>query len=94
MAMSIMNSMRSKMNHQTEEAFGSGARTPVDKKMAIAIKRHMAALKDTDLSGYTVERRRSDYSGARSDLVIYDGESVPVLSGREFNGGPTSIWYK
>jgi hypothetical protein len=90
--MSFMQTMRSKMNHQTEEAFGEGARTLVDKKMILAIKRHMVGLKNEDITGYTVERRRSDFFGARSDLVIYNAQGTPVLHGREFNGGPISIW--
>jgi hypothetical protein len=84
-----MNFLGSK---KTELAFGEGERFPLTKQMTVAVKRHMVALKDADLSAYTFERRRSDYKDARSDLVIYDATSAKVLSGREFNSGPTSIW--
>ena len=58
------------MSGQTTEAFGDGERFPVNKQMIITIKRHINDLKDTDITGYTFERRRSDYAGAKSDLVI------------------------
>ena len=90
-AMKLLEAVRSKMNHQTQEAFGDGARFPVNKQMIVAIKRHMVGLKDEDFAGYTFERRRSDYRDAKSDLVVYNAEKLPVLHGREF-GNSTSFW--
>ena len=47
------------MSGQTMEAFGEGERFPVTKQLIVTIKRHVNDLKDTDISGYTFERRRS-----------------------------------
>jgi hypothetical protein len=90
--MGMFNSLRSKMSGQTMEAFGEGERFPVTKQLIVTIKRHVNDLKDTDISGYTFERRRSDYKGAKSDLVIYNENKMPVLHGREPESGPVSIW--
>ena len=90
--MGVFSALRSKMSGQTSEAFGEGERFPVNKQMIITIKRHITDLKDTDITAYTFERRRSDYKGAKSDLVIYDGEQRAVLHGREPESGPISIW--
>src|SRR5215204_6380536 len=91
-AMGMFSSLRSKMSGQTLEAFGEGERFPVNKQMILTIKRHVADLKDADLTGYTFERRRSDYKGAKSDLVIYNDTQQAVLHGREPESGPISIW--
>jgi hypothetical protein len=91
-AMGMFSSLRSKMSGQTSEAFGEGERFPVNKQMILTIKRHVTDLKDTDITGYTFERRRSDYKGAKSDLVIYNDTQQPVLQGREPDSGPISIW--
>jgi hypothetical protein len=90
--MGMFSSLRSKMSGQTNEVFGEGERFPVNKQMIITIKRHVNDLKDTDITGYTFERRRSDYKGAKSDLVIYNENKMPVLHGREPESGPTSVW--
>jgi hypothetical protein len=90
--MGVFSALRSKMNGQTAEAFGEGQQFPLTKPMITSIQRHMPALKDTDLSSYTFERRRSDYAGAKSDLVIYNDSKQPVLHGRELNSGPISVW--
>ena len=74
------------------QAFGEGERSPVDKQMIITIKRHVVDLKDTDISGYTFERRKSSYKGAKSDLVIYNETKQPILHGREPESGPISVW--
>jgi len=90
--MNLMASVRSRINSQPEAVFGEGARSPLNKQITAAIKKHIASLRDADLTGYTYEHRHSDFAGARTDLVIYDASSTPVLAGREFNSGPTSIW--
>jgi hypothetical protein len=90
--MGVFSSLRSRINGQTGEAFGEGQQFPVTKQMVASIQRHMPALKDADLSSYTFERRRSDYAGAKSDLVIYNDRKLPVLHGRELASGPISVW--
>jgi len=90
-AMKLLDNLIAKKNHQTAEAFGDGARFPVTKQMIVSIKRHMVGLKDQDITGYSFERRRSDYRDARSDLVVYNVEKTPVLHGREF-GNSISFW--
>lgn len=90
--MGVFDALRSKMSGQTLEAFGEGQQFPLTKQMIVSIQRHMSTLKDSDLKGYTFERRRSDYAGAKSDLVIYNASKQPVLHGRELGGGPISVW--
>ena len=80
------------MSGQTTEKFGEGERFPLNRQMMVMVRRHMTEMKDTDLTAYTFERRRSDYKGAKSDLVIYDNHQRPVLQGREPDSGPVSIW--
>jgi hypothetical protein len=60
--------------------------------MAQTIKEHMSALRETDLSGYTFERRHSDYHDYKSDLIIYDAQGEAVLQGREASDGRVSFW--
>jgi hypothetical protein len=90
--MGVFTSLRSKMSGQTSEAFGEGERFPVNKQMILTIKRHVVDLKDTDITAYSFERRRSDYKGAKSDLIIYNENKQPILHGREPESGPISIW--
>jgi hypothetical protein len=87
----LFDAMRSKMSGQTMEKFGEGQRFPLTKQMVKSIYEHIGNLKGSDLSGYTYERKRSDYSQARSDLVIYDVDGKPVLHGRE-SDGPMNFW--
>jgi hypothetical protein len=83
--------LRSRLNGQSTEVFGLGQRYPLTDKMVKSIKRHEISFRDVDLRSFTFERRRSTYAGAKSDLVIYDGDGKPALSGREFDG-PLSFW--
>lgn len=89
--MKLLESVRSRLNGQTTEAFGEGQRYPVTKSMVKSIKNHMVSLRNTDIDGYTFERRRSDYKDAQSDLVIYDDEGHIVLHGRDW-GHQASFW--
>ena len=90
-AMSLLESVRTRFNGQTTEAFGEGQRHPVTKSMIKSIKMHITSLRDTDITSYSFERRRSDYKDAQSDLVIYDGEGHMAMHGRDF-GHVTSFW--
>ncbi|HLF79437.1 MAG TPA: hypothetical protein VJB57_18300 [Dehalococcoidia bacterium] len=89
--MKLFDSMRSKLSGQTAEKFGEGQRFPLTKPMVKSIKQHIGSLRETDLDAYTYERRRSDYSQAKSDLMIYDREGQAVLHGRE-SDGPLNFW--
>jgi hypothetical protein len=89
--MTFLNSIRSLVSRQPQEEFGLGERFPITKAMSVSIKRHMNGLSKADLSGYTFERRRSEYHDAKSDLVIYNPADKPVLNGREI-GGRLSFW--
>jgi len=89
--MKLFDSMRSKLSGQTMEKFGDGQRFALTKPMVKSIKQHIIELRETDLAAYTYERRRSDYSQAKSDLVVYDGEGHAALNGRE-SDGPLNFW--
>jgi len=91
--MKLVSGVRSFFNGQTQEAFGLGQRTALTSSLRKDIRRHIANLSGADLTGYTYERRRSDYPQAKSDLVIYDPTGKPVLDGRELSGG-VSFWPK
>ena len=92
--MSIIDSIRSIFSGQTQEAFGYGQKYPLSKSLTKEIRRHIAVLSGADLSGFTFERRHSDYPGAKSDIVIYDASGNIKLNGREMNSGEVSFWEK
>ena len=89
--MSLLESVRTRFNGQTTAAFGEGQRRTVTKSMVKSIKNHLPGLRDTDIDGYTFERRRSDYKDAQSDLVVYDNDGHPAIHGRDF-GHLISFW--
>jgi hypothetical protein len=41
---------------------------------------------------FRVERSKSNYPKAKSELLIFDGNGIAVIKGREFGGGQTSLW--
>ena len=92
--MSIFSKARTAMSGQTKEEFGFGERHPLDPKIRKSINFYMNSLTNKDLEGWTFERRRSEYPGAKSDLVVYNAEGKVVLNGREFEGGSnkTAFW--
>jgi hypothetical protein len=92
--MSFIRSIRSKFSGQSFEAFGEGQRFPLSKELTTEVRRNIVQLSRKDLTGYTYERRRSEYPQAKSDIVIYDADGKLVLNGREMNGGDTSFWLK
>ena len=93
--MTLLSAIRSKFGGQApQQAFGEGRRFPLSKELTLDIRRHVAQLSGRDLAGYTVERRRSDYPMAKSDLVVYDPEGKAILDGREMQGGHSSFWLK
>ncbi len=71
------------MSGQSREAFGMGHRFPLSKSMTYNVRQHIATLQNTDMTGYSFERRPSTYPGAKSDIIVYDAEQKPVCQGRE-----------
>ena len=92
--MNMIGAVRSFFSGQTQEAFGEGQKFPLSKAITKEIRRHSAVLSGAELTGYTFERRHSDYPGAKSDIVIYDPSGKGVLDGREMNNGEVSFWEK
>ena len=73
--------------------FGAGEKAPLTGSMQKTIRQHIVEANQKDaLTGYTYERRPSQYPTASSDLVIYDGNGRAVMQGREFAGGRMSFW--
>lgn len=90
--MKLLDSIRTKMSGQTQEAFGEGERFPLTKDITRSIREHMNEMGRTDLSKYTYERKHSFYPDSKSDLVIYDQQQQLVFHGRETRDGRVSIW--
>lgn len=90
--MGFIGKLRSKLSGQTREAFGSGQRFPLSNDIRKAISVQMAGMSAADLSGYTFERRHSDYRDTKSDIVIYDASGNAVFHGRESSGGDLAFW--
>ena len=92
--MSFISALRSRFSGQSFEEFGEGRRFPLSKAVEHEIRRHVLELSTADLTGYTYERRRSDFVLAKSDIVIYDPSGKHVLEGREMARGGYSFWQK
>ena len=92
--MNMIGTVRSFFSGQSQEAMGSGHRFALSKPITREVRRHIAVLSGADLTGYTFERRHSDYPGAKSDIVVYNPAGEGVLNGREMNNGEISFWEK
>jgi hypothetical protein len=68
------------MSHQ----LSSGTRAALPEKLARQIQSQMTRYAHTDLKGYTLERQKSDFHGAKADLTVYNAEGERVVSGRDF----------
>jgi hypothetical protein len=89
----VLSKLRSRFSGQSAEEFGFGQRYPIDASMRKSINFHINRMINQDLTGYTFERRHSNYPNAKSDIVIYDANDKPVLHGREFNGGNNKVTF-
>jgi hypothetical protein len=69
-----------------------GKRETLSGNLMKSMRFHFKRFSDADLSKFTVERRKSSYQGAKTDIVIYDAEGAAVVKGREFGGGQMSLW--
>ena len=92
--MKVLGSLRSFFSGQTQEAFGLGEKFPLTKGITKELRRHIVGRATADLTGYTFERRHSDFPHAKSDIVIYDASDKAVFDGRELSGGEVSFWSK
>lgn len=60
-------------------------------KLAAQVQSQFSHFSRTDMSTFTVERTKSDFYGAKTDLTIYNGDGKHVLTGRDF-GDRTFFW--
>jgi hypothetical protein len=57
-----------------------------------SVRFHFQGYRSSNLNAFRVERQKSSYAGARSELVIFDAEGRAVIKGREFGKGQFSLW--
>jgi hypothetical protein len=60
-------------------------------KLAKQVQSQFSQFARTDMKAFTVERSKSDFYGAKTDLSIFNAEGKLVLSGRDF-GDRTFFW--
>ena len=70
----------------------NGKRENLSGDLLKSVQFHFRSYSKEDLASFRVERNKSDYPKAKSDLVIFDGHGTPIFKGREFGGGHTSLW--
>lgn len=63
-------------NTKTREAF--------PEKLAKQVQSQFTGFARTDMKGYTWEKTKSEFYGAKTDLSIYDASGNCVLLGRDF----------
>ena len=61
-------------------------------KMIQFVLFHFRSLGASALQGYTFERYKTEYPGAKADLDIFDGSGRVVFQGREFRSGMAGYW--
>jgi len=69
-----------------------GKREGLSSNLAKSVRFHFNKYSATDLATFSVERLKTTYPKAKSDLVIFDSQGIAVMKGREFGGGQTSLW--
>jgi hypothetical protein len=60
-------------------------------KLAKQVKEQFAAFSRVDMAAFTLQKQKSDFKGARSDLFVCDGSGQLKLLGRDF-GGQIFFW--
>jgi hypothetical protein len=60
-------------------------------KLAKQVQAQISQFAGTDMRAFTFEKKKSDFSGAKSDLSIYNPDGKLVLAGRDF-GDRTFFW--
>lgn len=67
-------------------------REKLSSNLVKSVKFHFSGFSAAQIAGFKVERTKSDYPGAKSELLIFDEHGTAVIKGREFGGGQTSLW--
>ncbi len=67
-------------------------REKLSSNLVKSVKFHFNGFSAADIAGFQVERTKSDYPSARSELVIFNKDGTAVIKGREFGGNQTSLW--
>jgi hypothetical protein len=57
-----------------------------------SVKFHFSNFSPEQIAGFTVQRSKSSYPHAKTDLIIFDGSGTAVIKGREFGGRQTTLW--
>ncbi len=70
----------------------NGNREKLSSNLVKSLKQHFQQLADPNVATYTVERQKTTFPKAKSDLVIFNSAGTVVIKGREFGGGQTSLW--
>ena len=60
-------------------------------KLAKQVQSQFTQFSHTDMTAFTIEKAKSDFYGAKTDLTVYNSEGKLVLSGRDF-GDRTFFW--
>jgi hypothetical protein len=60
-------------------------------KLARQVQSQFTQFTHTDMSAFTLDRAKSDFYGAKTDLTVYNTEGKLVLNGRDF-GDRTFFW--
>ena len=68
------------MSHQVS----STNRTALPVKLAKQIQSQMTRYARADFTGFTMERQKSDFHGAKADLTVYNAQGERVVAGRDF----------
>jgi hypothetical protein len=66
-------------------------RQPLPQKLATQVRSQFTFLEGKDLTSYTYERAKSNFTGARTDLTVFNPDGKLVLNGRDF-GDHTFFW--
>ena len=60
-------------------------------KLAAQVKSQFSHFAHADMTGFTFQKVKSDFYGAKTDLTVYNSEGKHVLTGRDF-GDRTFFW--
>ena len=60
-------------------------------KLAKQVQSQFSQFAHTDMKAFMIEKSKSDFYGAKTDLSIYNGDGKLVLNGRDF-GDRTFFW--
>jgi hypothetical protein len=77
---------------QEETAVSTEKRDILSSSLVKSVKFHFTNYSAQQIEALRVERSRSNYPHAKSDLVIFNGQGEAVIKGHEFGGGQTSLW--